>query len=350
MPKQSTVAANAAALQNALARAEAEREGLARQLADVHAALAGAQQQLLQLSDVKTKLQLQVSGVPLVAAQLLRSAWQRYAPLRRHSTMQVKAATTEYRGNDIICISLRHSISALEQQLQTSRVACAAQAQQLAASAAEAADLSHCKANLGQQLSQLQKQHAELQDGHAAATQQLEQARSEMQHMQRCWQDTQGDQARQLLQAEQQLQAAQAQGARLQQQLRDEQTQRAAVQARCAELDGELARVRELVLLLGKALGSAAGRLPSGVPKLPRHDDPVWRVLGPLGGVAHTLDVCIKAVRVGGGACWRVCSTVDRAIACQLCKWAKVQAVAMVGRRCRRASCLLRVRRSSRWP
>lgn len=76
----------------------ADAKTLRTQLAGAHAAFAASQQQLLQLSDVQAKL-----------------------------TLQVKAATAEYRGNDIICIGLRSTISALQQQLHDSRSVCAAQ-------------------------------------------------------------------------------------------------------------------------------------------------------------------------------------------------------------------------------
>jgi hypothetical protein len=62
---------------------------------------------------------------------------------------------------------------------------------------------------------------------------------------------------------------------------------------RVAELDGELSHIRELVVLLGKAMG----RLPGG-QQLPSHDDPVWLQLGPLGGVSFALDTVIKHTRV----------------------------------------------------
>lgn len=63
--------------------------------------------------------------------------------------------------------------------------------------------------------------------------------------------------------------------------------------SRVAELEGELSRIRELVVLLGKAMG----RLPGG-QQLPGHDDPVWLQLGPLGGVSFALDTVIKHTRV----------------------------------------------------
>lgn len=62
---------------------------------------------------------------------------------------------------------------------------------------------------------------------------------------------------------------------------------------RVAELEGELSHIRELVVLLGKAMG----RLPGG-QQLPSHDDPVWLQLGPLGGVSFALDTVIKHTRV----------------------------------------------------
>lgn len=62
---------------------------------------------------------------------------------------------------------------------------------------------------------------------------------------------------------------------------------------RVAELEGELCNIRELVVLLGKAMG----RLPGG-QQLPSHDDPVWLQLGPLGGVSFALDTVIKHTRV----------------------------------------------------
>lgn len=62
---------------------------------------------------------------------------------------------------------------------------------------------------------------------------------------------------------------------------------------RCSELKGELTRIRELVVLLGKAIG----RQPGGA-QLPGHDDPVWQKLGPLGGVSFALDTVIKHTRV----------------------------------------------------
>lgn len=104
-----------------------------------------------------------------------------------------------------------------------------------------------------------------------------------------------GDQAKQLQDAAQQLQQLEAASTHLSQQLQEEQHQRAAADTRCTELDGELLHVRELVMLLGKSLG----KLPSG-QALPAHDDPVWQKPGPLGGVAHTLDVAMRAVRVSG--------------------------------------------------
>jgi chromosome segregation ATPase len=68
---------------------------LQQQLADAHSAFAGLQQQNLQLTDVKAKLQL-----------------------------HVEAATREYRANDIICCHLRDQITKLHQQLANSQQTC----------------------------------------------------------------------------------------------------------------------------------------------------------------------------------------------------------------------------------
>lgn len=65
---------------------------------------------------------------------------------------------------------------------------------------------------------------------------------------------------------------------------------------RIAALEGELTHIRELVVLLGKAMG----RLPGG-QQLPGHDDPVWQQLGPLGGVSFALDTVIQHTRVRQG-------------------------------------------------
>lgn len=62
---------------------------------------------------------------------------------------------------------------------------------------------------------------------------------------------------------------------------------------RCAELECELSRIRDLVVLLGTSIG----RQPGG-HHLPSHDDPVWVKLGPLGGVTFALDTAIKHTRV----------------------------------------------------
>jgi hypothetical protein len=62
---------------------------------------------------------------------------------------------------------------------------------------------------------------------------------------------------------------------------------------RIAALEGELTHIRELVVLLGKAMG----RLPGG-QQLPGHGDPVWLQLGPLGGVSFALDTVIQHTRV----------------------------------------------------
>lgn len=62
---------------------------------------------------------------------------------------------------------------------------------------------------------------------------------------------------------------------------------------RIAELEGELSRIRDLVVLLGKAMG----RMPGG-QQLPSHDDQVWLKLGPLGGVSFALETVIQHTRV----------------------------------------------------
>ena len=65
---------------------------------------------------------------------------------------------------------------------------------------------------------------------------------------------------------------------------------------RCAELEAELSRIRELVVLLGATMGRQ-----HGAQQLPSHDDPVWLKLGPLGGVSFALDSVIKHTRVNEG-------------------------------------------------
>lgn len=70
-----------------------------------------------------------------------------------------------------------------------------------------------------------------------------------------------------------------------------------AAACRITELEAELSRIRDLVILLGKAMG----RLPGG-QQLPGHDDPVWLKLGPLGGVSFALDAVMQHTRVSGGS------------------------------------------------
>lgn len=57
------------------------------------------------------------------------------------------------------------------------------QAQQIATFADDMTELRQCKADLGQQLSELQQQHEVLHTQHTTATQQLAQSRKEMQDM-----------------------------------------------------------------------------------------------------------------------------------------------------------------------
>jgi hypothetical protein len=63
---------------------------------------------------------------------------------------------------------------------------------------------------------------------------------------------------------------------------------------RITDLEAELSRIRDLVVLLGKAMG----RLPGG-QQLPGHEDPVWLKPGPLGGVSFALESVIQHTRVG---------------------------------------------------
>jgi hypothetical protein len=72
---------------------------------------------------------------------------------------------------------------------------------------------------------------------------------------------------------------------------------------RISELDAELSRIRDLVILLGKAMG----RLPGG-QQLPGHEDPVWLKLGPLGGVSFALDTVMQHTRVSVTLGWSGCA------------------------------------------
>jgi hypothetical protein len=62
---------------------------------------------------------------------------------------------------------------------------------------------------------------------------------------------------------------------------------------RCAEFETEVGSVRDIVMVLGKAIG----KQPRG-QELPSHEDPVWAKLGPLGGVQFALEVIMKHTRV----------------------------------------------------
>lgn len=108
----------------------------------------------------------------------------------------------------------------------------------------------------------------------------------------RRWALEHSDVAAQVRDAWERKQQADAQVASLQQQLQVAAATAAAQQSSISELSGEVGSVRELVMLLGKALG----KQPRG-QQLPGHEDPVWLRMGPLGGVQHALGVVIAHVR-----------------------------------------------------
>jgi hypothetical protein len=93
---------------------------------------------------------------------------------------------------------------------------------------------------------------------------------------------------------------------------------------RCAEFEAEIGSVRDIVMVLGKAIG----KQPRG-QELPSHEDPVWAKLGPLGGVQFALEVIMKHTRVrrqGAGCLIRSCSSgtwqyFDKWKCCTLCQW-----------------------------
>ena len=60
------------------------------------------------------------------------------------------------------------------------------------------------------------------------------------------------------------------------------------------ELEGEIVCIRETVMVLGKVVER------QGAGPLPSHEDPVWQLPGPLGGVQHALSVITKHTRVNG--------------------------------------------------
>lgn len=62
---------------------------------------------------------------------------------------------------------------------------------------------------------------------------------------------------------------------------------------RCQEFEIEVNNVRDIVMVLAKAIG----KQPKG-QELPGHEDPVWMRLGPLGGVQAALEVVVKHIRV----------------------------------------------------
>jgi hypothetical protein len=65
------------------------------------------------------------------------------------------------------------------------------------------------------------------------------------------------------------------------------QTQNSPSLARVYEFEAELADVRGLAMMLGKASEL------QGAAALPVRGDPVWGTLGALGGTQHTLDVVL---------------------------------------------------------
>ncbi|KAF6266602.1 hypothetical protein COO60DRAFT_5455 [Scenedesmus sp. NREL 46B-D3] len=206
--------------------------------------------------------------------------------------VQVEAAVREYRANDIICCGLRDTVSRLQRQLADSQETCSRQAQDISTFAADMQDLRQCKADLSQQLSGLQQQHQRLQADHCRTLRQLSDTQLELQDSKRRWLDEHGDMARMVQDiqgSKQQLQAAMEEQA---QQLQEHKQQLKDQQARCAEFEAEVGSVRDVVMVLGKAIG----KQPRG-QELPSHEDVVWAKLGPLGGVQFALEVVMKHTR-----------------------------------------------------
>lgn len=57
-------------------------------------------------------------------------------------------------------------------------------------------------------------------------------------------------------------------------------------------MDLELSNIRDTVMVIAKTIQL------QGAQNLPGHDDVVWRMYGPLGGVQYVLDLLQKHVRV----------------------------------------------------
>ncbi|WIA29156.1 hypothetical protein OEZ86_011667 [Tetradesmus obliquus] len=253
----------AAVLDGERQQLSADVHTLQQQLAAAHAAFVTTQQHNQQLSADNAKLQV-----------------------------QVEAAVREYRANDIICCGLRDTISRLQRHLADSQETCRQQAQEISTFAADMQELRHCKADLTQQLSDLQRQHQQLQADHATSLKQLSDAELELQDSKRRWLDEHGDMARMvqdIQESKQQLQAAMEEQAK---QLEEHKQQLKDQQAKCAEFEAEVGSVRDIVMVLGKAIG----KQPRG-QELPSHEDPVWAKLGPLGGVQFALEVVMKHTR-----------------------------------------------------
>ncbi|WIA09082.1 hypothetical protein OEZ85_008495 [Tetradesmus obliquus] len=253
----------AAVLDGERQQLSADVHTLQQQLAAAHAAFVTAQQHNQQLSADNAKLQV-----------------------------QVEAAVREYRANDIICCGLRDTISRLQRHLADSQETCRQQAQEISTFAADMQELRHCKVDLTQQVSDLQRQHQQLQADHATSLKQLSDAELELQDSKRRWLDEHGDMARMvqdIQESKQQLQAAMEEQAK---QLEEHKQQLKDQQAKCAEFEAEVGSVRDIVMVLGKAIG----KQPRG-QELPSHEDPVWAKLGPLGGVQFALEVVMKHTR-----------------------------------------------------
>eukprot|EP00879_Flechtneria_rotunda_P025869 GHRR01027523.1.p1 GENE.GHRR01027523.1~~GHRR01027523.1.p1 ORF type:complete len:333 (+),score=138.29 GHRR01027523.1:146-1144(+) len=249
-----------------------------QQLADAHAAYVGSQQQVQQLSATNNLLQL-----------------------------QAEAATREYRANDIIAVGLRDQITRLQRQLDGKQELCKQQASQIATWADDLAALRQDRAELSQQLSNLHQQHAQLQAGYEQAQQQLKVASQELQETKQQWIDQHGGIARQMQEVQQGKQQLQAALGGLQKQVQDLQQQLKEEHGRCVEYEAEVTTVRDVVMVLGKAIG----RQPKG-KELPSHGDPIWSVMGPCGGVQHALEVAMKHVRAQDSKLKGLQSEVDR--------------------------------------